>query len=53
MLDATLTDIEFNDDFVNRQSDWMHAARPIEPDLKIDGLHQSLLARLLALLGLA
>ena len=53
MLDATLTDIQFSDDFVNKQSDWMQTSRPAEPDLKIDGLHQSLLSRFLALLGLA
>lgn len=53
MHDATLTDIEFNDDFVNKQTDWMRASRPGEPDLRIDGLSQSLIARILALLGLA
>ena len=52
MLDATLTDIEFNDDFANKQSDWMRAARPSEPDLQIDGLHKSWLARLMALIGI-
>lgn len=53
MLDATLTDIEFNEDFVNKQSDWMRSARPAEPDLQIDGLQASVWARLMALLGLA
>lgn len=53
MRDATLTDIEFSEDFVNKQSDWMRAARPSEPDLQIDGLRQSLIARILALIGLA
>ena len=53
MLDATLTNIEFTDDFVNQRSDWLQAARPPEPDLAVDGLCQSLIARLLAVIGLA
>jgi hypothetical protein len=51
VFDATLTDIEFNKDFVNKQSDWFKAARPAEPDLEIDGLDRSLLSRILALIG--
>lgn len=52
MFDVTLTDTEFDKDFVNKQSDWLKAARPVEPDLEIDGLDRSLLARLAALIGL-
>jgi hypothetical protein len=52
VFDATLTDIEFNGDFVNKRSEWLKAAQPVEPDLEVDGLDRSLLGRLLALIGL-
>ena len=53
MFDVTLTDIDFKLDFVNQDEDWLQNARPVEPDLDIDGLDRSLLSRLLALFGLA
>jgi hypothetical protein len=53
VFDVTLTDIEFNKDFVNKQSDWIQAARPAEPDLAVYGLEQSFASRLFALIGLS
>ena len=53
MFDVTLTDIEFKRDFVHQHEDWLKDARPAEPDLEIEGLHHSLLSRILALFGLA
>ena len=52
VLDATLTDIEFNENFVEKQSDWLRTSRPIEPDLEVDGLSRSWLARILSAIGL-
>jgi len=53
VFDTTKTDIEFKRDFVHKDAEWLWNARPAEPDLEIDGLEQSLLSRLLALLGLS
>ena len=53
VFDVTLTDSEFRKDFVNQREPWMQDSRLAEPDLEIDGLNQSLLSRLLSLLGLA
>lgn len=53
MFDVTLTDSEFRSEFVNQGESWMQDSRLAEPDLEIDGLNQSLLSRLLSLLGLA
>ena len=52
MFDVTMTDKEFKRDFVNQNADWMQNARPAEPDLEIEALDQSLMSRLLSLLGL-
>ena len=52
MFDTTLTDIEFRQAFVNRDAEWLRAARRKEADLSVDGLRESLLSRLFALLGL-
>jgi hypothetical protein len=52
VFDTTLTDIEFKQAFVNRDAEWLRNAHREEPDLSVDGLRQSLLSRLLALLGL-
>jgi hypothetical protein len=51
VFDVTLTDNEFKDDFVNKDADWLNDARPEQPDLEVDGLHHSLLSRVLALFG--
>jgi len=53
VFDTTKTDIEFKRDFVHKDADWLWSVRPAEPDLEIDGLEQSLLSRLLSLLGLS
>jgi hypothetical protein len=47
-----LTDIEFKKAFANRDAEWLRNARREEPDLSVDGLRQSLLSRLLAMIGL-
>ena len=52
VFDVTMTDKEFKRDFVNQNADWMQNARPAEPDLEIEALDQSLMSRLLSLLGL-
>ena len=53
MFDVTMTDAQFKRDFVNQSESWMQDSRSAEPDLEIDGLNQSLLSRLLSVLGLA
>lgn len=53
MFDVTLTDIEFKQDFVNKDADWLQSVQPSEPDLTVYGLEQSFSARLLALVGLS
>jgi hypothetical protein len=53
VFDVTLTDSEFRSEFVNQGESWMQDSRLAEPDLEIDGLNQTLLSRLLSLLGLA
>lgn len=53
MFDVTMTDNEFKKDFVNQKAGWMQESRPQEPDLEVTGLDQSLISRLLSLLGLA
>jgi len=52
VLDATLTDIEFNENFVEKQSDWLRDSRQIEPDLEVDGLSRSWLAGIMSAIGL-
>lgn len=49
MFDVTLTDIEFNQDFVNKNADWMLSVGGREPDLAVDGLRNSLLSWLIGL----
>ena len=51
MFDVTLTDKDFKKDFVHQDADWLAATRPAEPDLEVDGLSNSLLARLFAFLS--
>ena len=53
VFEATKTDIEFERDFVNKRADWLQNARVAEPDFDVDGLQQSLLSRMLLLLGLS
>ena len=53
VFDTTKTDIEFKRDFVHQDAEWLVGARPAEPDLEIEGLQQSLLSRLLSMLGLS
>ena len=53
MFDTTMTDSDFKRDFVNQNADWMQNARPAEPDLEVEALDQSVMSRLLALLGLS
>ena len=53
VFDVTMTDVEFKKDFVNQNESWMQDSRPQEPDLDVDGLDQSLVSRLLSVLGLA
>jgi len=53
VFDVTLTDIEFKQDFVNKDADWLQSVQPSEPDLTVYGLEQSFSARLLALVGLS
>lgn len=52
MFDVTMTDKEFKRDFVNQNEAWMQNSRPAEPDLEVEGLSQSLLSRVLSMLGL-
>jgi hypothetical protein len=51
LFDATLTDIEFKNDFVHQQSEWLQELRGADADLCVDGLEPTLASRLLALLG--
>jgi hypothetical protein len=53
VFDVTMTDKEFKRAFVNQKEAWMQDSRPAEPDLEVEGLNQSLLSRVLAMLGLA
>ncbi len=53
VFDVTMTDKEFKRAFVNQREAWMQDSRPAEPDLEVEGLNQSLLSRVLAMLGLA
>jgi hypothetical protein len=51
VFDATRTDIEFKNDFVHQQSEWLQELRGADADLCVDGLEPTLASRLLALLG--
>jgi hypothetical protein len=53
VFDVTMTDKDFKRAFVNQKEAWMQNSRPAEPDLEVEGLHQSLLSRVLSMLGLA
>jgi len=50
-LDDTHTDLEFQRGFKEANQDWMGQAARREPDLAVDGLHSSLMSRLLSLFG--
>ena len=52
MFDVTLTDEEFQKEFVNKNEEWLQAGRGAEPDLEVEGLSQTLIARLLRMIGL-
>jgi hypothetical protein len=53
VFDVTMTDKEFKREFVNQSEAWLQNSRPAEPDLDVEGLSQSLLSRVLSMLGLA
>ncbi|HEY5567535.1 MAG TPA: hypothetical protein VIM81_09865 [Gammaproteobacteria bacterium] len=50
-LDDTHTDLEFQRGFKEANQEWMGQAARREPDLAVDGLHSSLMSRLLSLFG--
>jgi hypothetical protein len=51
-LDDTRTDLEFQRSFKEANQDWMGQVARREPDLTVDGLHSTLLSRLLSLFGI-
>lgn len=49
IFDDTYTDAEFQKQMSQANSDWMAKVARSEPDLEVDGLHGSLLSRVLSI----